>query len=157
VRTTAHLIGAAFRDSHWLIATTVLLGVLLLPFGFSLIEPTLVILLRTQRPYSSAHVDAYMFFLNNGILVGRVVLPFVVGCIVAFATKERELVSTMTLGFVLVALNAVGLTMSWANGYWTNILELLPLLVHIVGNVVAIVLGGKIVRDGRRHYSARRK
>jgi len=111
------LIGAAFRDGRWLIATTVLLGVLLLQFGYSLIEPALVILLRTQRPYSSAHVDAYMFFLNNGIMVGRGVLPFVVGCIVALAAKEREMVSAMTLSTVCVALNALGLMMSWANGH----------------------------------------
>lgn len=155
VKTTGHLISTGFRVAPWLIASTVLGGLLLLQFGYSLLEPALVAVLRTQGPYSNAHVDAYMIFLNNGILIGRVLVPLFVGCIVAAATKGREMVATMALGLVCVALSGVGLSLVWARGYWPESGFLLPFLVHTFVAPTAIVLGGGIVRDSRSAKSRR--
>jgi hypothetical protein len=150
MKTVAHLIGAGFRASPLLTVVTTFGGFWLLQYSYPMIEPVLVALLRTQRPYSNMHVDAYMFFLNSGILVGRVIVPLSVGCIVAMVAKGREIVAAMTLGLLRVALlGGWGFLLLWAHGNWPGSASLLAFSVHSFVGSIAIVVGGIIVREIR--------
>jgi hypothetical protein len=157
LKTIAHLVGAGFRVAPWIIAATVVMGFLLLRFGSGLPEKLVVALLRTQRPYSNTRVDAYMLFLTWGILIGRLIESMIIGCIVAVAAKDREIVATTTLGLVFGALTGLGLML--LAGQWLENAYLIPFLVNQFSSSIMIVIGGVIVRESRsamsrRHLSA---
>lgn len=99
-----HLAGAAFRVAPWSLAGVVLFGFLLRGFSFSLPESLVVAILRTQRPYSNHHVMAYMNFLTYGIPIAHVLTAALIGCVMGFFAKGREVVATVTLALVLFVL-----------------------------------------------------
>src|SRR6202035_180335 len=102
-----HLVGAGFRVAPRTITGTVLGGYVLLTFGGSLPERAIVSVLQFGRHhvtpyYTWPQFQAYLFWLNNGILIGRLLMSMLIGCIVAVAAKDREIVSTMTLSCLLL-------------------------------------------------------
>jgi hypothetical protein len=153
VKTIAHLVGAGFRVAPWIIAAAVVMGFLLLRFGSGLPEKLVVALLRTQRPYSNTRVDAYMLFLTWGILIGRLIESMIIGCIVAVAAKDREIVATTTLGLVFGALTGLGLML--LAGQWLENAYLIPFLVNQFCSSIMIVIGGVIVRESRSAMARR--
>jgi hypothetical protein len=153
VKTIAHLVGAGFRVAPWIIAAAVVMGFLLLRFGSGLPEKLVVALLRTQRPYSNTRVDAYMLFLTWGILIGRLIESMIIGCIVAVAAKDREIVATTTLGLVFGALTGLGLML--LAGQWLENAYLIPFLVNQFCSSIMIVVGGVIVRESRSAMARR--
>jgi hypothetical protein len=153
VKTIAHLVGAGFRVAPWIIAAAVVMGFLLLRFGSGLPEKLVVALLRTQRPYSNTRVDAYMLFLTWGILIGRLIESMIIGCIVAVAAKDREIVATTTLGLVFGALTGLGLML--LAGQWLENAYLIPFLVNQFSSSIMIVIGGVIVRESRSAMARR--
>ena len=146
-KTITHLVGAGLRVAPWRTAGVVLMGFLLLRVGYGWPEYLLVAVLRTQKPYSNAHVDAYMFFLTWGILVGRVLQPMIIGCLVAVAAKGREMAATVALGFVTGALTSLAF-LNWVKHRPENA-YLLSFFVSQFGSSVMIVIGGVIVREIR--------
>ena len=152
-KTIAHLVGAEFRAAPWTIAGTILMGYALRWLGSGLPEKVVVALLRTQRPYSSAHVDAYMLFLTWGILIGPLIQSMLIGCIVAIAAKRREMVATTTLCLIFGASTASRL-LFWAGPLPENA-YLLPFLIRQVSSSIVIVLGGVIVRESRSAMARR--
>ena len=58
-----------------------------------------------------------MFWATDGMLIAHLILSMLVGCIVAFATKGREMVATMTLGLVLSAMVGVAY-FGWVAEHW---------------------------------------
>ena len=105
VKTIAHLMGTGFRVAPLRIAGTVLVGFLLQRFGNRWPEQAIMAVLDFRRHhvtpyYTWSQVQNYLFWLGNGILIGHLLLSLFVGCIVAAAAKGREMIATMTLGFV---------------------------------------------------------
>lgn len=96
-KTLAHLAGAAFRVTPWWFAAVVLLGFSFSWFGRDLPEQFIVALLRTQRPYSNRHVDAYFWLLTYGFSIARILESLLVGAFVAVLAKGREMVVVLTL------------------------------------------------------------
>jgi len=156
LRTVANLIGAGFRDAPGAIAAAVLTGFLLLMLmlGSGLPEKTAVAILRTQTPYSNAHVQAYMLFLTWGILIAGFVESIIIGCIVAVVAKGREVLATITLFLILSAWTGWGLLR--LGGRWPDNANLLPFLVHQFDRAYMFVIGGGIVRKIRSAVSNRR-
>ena len=107
--TILHLVGAAFRTAPWSLACIVLFGFLLRWFSFSLPERLVVAILRTQRPYSNHHVNAYISFLNYGIPVTHFLTSLLIGCVMACFAKGREVVATVTLALVLSVMVGIAL------------------------------------------------
>jgi hypothetical protein len=143
-KTIAHLVGTGFCAAPWLIVGTVLGGYLLLAFGASLPEQAIVAVLHFRRHhvtpyYTWPQAQSYLFWLNSGIWIGRLLLSLLVGCVVATAAKSREMVATITLGLVCGALSAF----------------FLPSVVVQFGHSIAIVIGGVIVRESRSAMSHR--
>lgn len=104
LKTIFHLVAGAFRAAPWSLAGVVLFGFLLRGFSFSLPESLVVAILRTQRPYSNHHVHGYMNFLNYGIPMAHFLSSVLIGGVMAFFAKGREVVATVTLALVLFVL-----------------------------------------------------
>jgi hypothetical protein len=101
-KTIADFAAAAFSSAPSWLAAAVLLGLLLSWFGRELPEQLIVVLLRTQRPYSNRHMDAYLAFLNSGIPIARMLESLLIGTLVAVLAKGREMVATLTLSIIRV-------------------------------------------------------
>lgn len=149
VKTVVDLMGAGFRTAPWLIAGTVIGGFLLLWFGYSLPEKLIEGVLELRRHhvipyYTQREMDAHVFWLNTGILIGYLLVSLSVGCIVAMAAKGREMIATLTLSFARFALSVV----AWFNvvRHWPTLTILLTSLAFII----SIPVGGVIVREVRR-------
>jgi hypothetical protein len=111
--------------------------------------PDKVLSVVTDRylAYWSSHFPAYMFWATDGMLIAHLILSMLVGCIVAFAAKGREMVATMTLGLVLTAMVGVAY-FGWVAEHWPIDMALSWMLFQCSGPF-AIVLGGAIVRTRR--------
>jgi hypothetical protein len=148
LKTTAYLIAIRFRFAPWSILGAVLGGFLLLRFGARLPETVMIAVLRTQRPYSTAHYNLYVFWVTEGILIVRLIQSTLIGCIVATVAKRRELVATMTLSLMVVAITGMG----WAQsaGFWPDFpVGLAQVLVTTLEYPLMIVAGGAIVKIAR--------
>jgi hypothetical protein len=142
--TVAHLIGPGFRIAPWSTTATVVGGVLLLWFGSGLPEQAIFAVLRRYRVFEN-HFNTYVFFATDGITIARIIASMFVGCIVALATKGREMVATMTLGLVLCAMTGAASLVLVARGHGL-ILWMLP---WYFADWFAIIIGGVIVREFR--------
>jgi hypothetical protein len=143
-KTIAHLVGNDFRMAPWLIAATVIGGLLLNRLVSGLPEPAIFAVLHRYQVFNH-HFSAYMFFATDGIKMGHVIASIFVGCVVALAAKGREMVATTTLAFVLCAMTGTAMLVWVATGQ-----PLLPwMLPWYVADWFAIVMGGAIVRMRR--------
>ena len=141
VKTVLHLAGDGFRRARWSLAGAVLLGFTLRSVSFTLPERVVLAVLRTQRPYSNLHVEAYMRLVTYGIPIVHVIASMLVGCVVGLASKGREMVATTILALVLCALLGSALVHA-ATLDRVEIACSLP-------DPFAIVLGGVIIREIR--------
>lgn len=153
MKTVLQLMGTGLLTAPWLIASTVIGGFLLLRFGFSLPEKLVVAVIELRRHhvvpyYTQREMNAHVFWLNTGILIGYRLVSLLVGCIVAMVAKGREMVATLTLSFACFALSVVA---------WFNVVRQLPehapplvfLLTNLAG-IILIPMGGVMVREVRR-------
>jgi hypothetical protein len=147
LKTIAHLFGSAFRVAPWSTTAVVVGGFFLLPFVSQLPDKVLSVVTDRYLAYWSNHFSAYMFLATDGMLIAHLILSMLVGCIVAFATKGREMVATMTLGLVLSAMAGVAY-FGWVAEHWPIDMALSWMLFQCSGPF-AIVLGGAIVRTRR--------
>ncbi len=150
VKTSACFGFAAFRAAPWLTAAAIVGGWWLTSFVFGL-EHQALLAAFDRWGFYERHPDAYMFWLTNGQLMGMVVLAMLVGCIVALAARGRELVATMTLGFIKVPLAIVSCVLALGEGDY-GFLWTLPWTLSFS---LATVVGGAWVRM-RRSNAARR-
>jgi hypothetical protein len=160
VKTIAHLIGAGFRSAPWLIAGTVLGGHLLLMFGSSWPEQVIVGVLQLRRHhvtpyYTRPQFQDYLFWLNNGIWIGHVLISLFVGCIVAAAAKGREMVATMTLGLVPLVMTATIFCLLVTRHQPVDPTLLPAIMIRQFCSSILIVIGGVIVRQIRSPQSRR--
>jgi hypothetical protein len=161
-KTVVRLIGTGFRVAPWSTIGAVLGGYLLVGFGFSLPEQLIegVILLYRHHVtpyYTPAQWAAHVLSLNTSILMGRLFMSLVIGCLVAGAAKGREMVATITLGLVSLVLTAVMFWMLFA-GHRPGAGDpaLLPwIMTQQFCNSAIIIVGGIIVRESRSAMSRR--
>jgi hypothetical protein len=152
VKTIGHLIRSGFRSAPWTIAGAVLLGRLLLPFGFILPEKIIVAVLRIFPVYPNYdHKNVYelwMFWVPLAIEIGWVIAPVIIGCIVAVVAKGREMLATMMLGLSFLGLRLMAIIVNRPGRILTRPDVLL-------GLIAAFVIGGVIVREIRSALSRR--
>ena len=156
-KTIAHLAGAAFRVAPLWLAAVVFLGFTFSLFGAALPEQFIVALLRTQRPYSNRHYEAYVWLLTYGIPIVRFTQSLLIGCIVAVLAKGREMVATMTVSVLRAAMIASLLFIFFGHTPPARpvIPFLAPFLFSRALDLIGIVTAGVIVRKARS-ASARR-
>ena len=144
LKTIFHLSAGAFRGSPWSLVGVVLFGFVLRGFSFNLPESLVVAILRTQRPYSNHHVMAYMNFLTYGTLLARFLISALIGCVMAFFAKGREVVATVSLAIILSALVGNALVHVAMRGPMDVVW-----MLWSFADPFALVLGGVIVREIR--------
>jgi hypothetical protein len=156
-KTIAHLAGAAFHTATPWPVVALFLGLLLSRFSAGLPEHLIVALLRTQRPYSSRHYEAYVWLLAYGIPIISITQSLLIGCVVALLARGREMVATMALSLLSAATIAWLLFIFFGRTPPTRpvIPFLAPFLFSRALELIGIVAGGVIVRKARS-ASARR-
>lgn len=152
-KTIVHLIGIQFRTAPWLIAGVVVGGILLVQLGHTCVEWAI----RMQTELFNHHLIPHhplspaliCFLMNSTMILSRLLMSALIGCVVALVSKRREMVATITLSLVC---SVVAVNRFWAflRG-WDHIpLHVLrPVLVYFFGGLFAIVIGGGIVRKYR--------
>jgi hypothetical protein len=153
-KTIGFLVSTGFRIAPWSTVGAVMGGCVLLWFGSSLPERAIVGFLDLRRHHvmpQHSRLDIYVFWLNTSILIGRLLFGLLIGWAVAIVAKEREMVATMTLGFLYGPLNTLVLLALiggrlWAEYGWRMVPHL---MVLAFGFPFMIVVGGAIVRATR--------
>lgn len=152
VKTIAHLFATGFRAAPWTILGAAIAGYLLLGFGGWLPERVIVAALNFSRHgvvpyYTWSQMQAHVLWLNRAIMIGQFIELMLVGCIVAMATRGREMVSTLTLAFIRGPLAGVSLLVATLR-HWPHMhtVFLLPFLISMFAGSIVIVIGGVIVR-----------
>jgi hypothetical protein len=140
VKTIAHIFGTAFRVAPWSTASVVAGGFLLHRFVSGLPDRLLSAVTDRYLVYWSAHFEAYIWVLK-GMWPAQLILSMFVGCMVAFVAKGREMVATMTL---------VPLQLALVGSAWVWVAMHRPVgmawMLLSCADSCAVVLGGAIVR-----------
>jgi hypothetical protein len=153
VKTIAHLIATGFRAAPWTIVSAIIGGYLLLGIGVWIPERVIVAVLNFSRHgvvpyYSWPQMQFHLLWLNSAIMIGQFIVAMLVGCMVATATRGREMVSTVTLVLVRGPLAVVGY-LGLLVRHWPLPISVLPFLVSYFAGSIAILIGGVIVRMRR--------
>jgi hypothetical protein len=158
IKTVGNLMGTGLRTAPWLIASTVIGGYLMLQLalGFALPEWLIdaVLELRWHHVipyYTHREMDAYMFWFGTAVMIGNLLVPLFVGCIVATVAKARETIATLTLSVSLFA----RIVVAWVSlaRHWSE-LPRLPIMALVV--IILVLIGGVMVREVRRVARGRR-
>jgi hypothetical protein len=141
--TIAHLIVAQLQNAPWSTAALVAGGFFLWRMTSTLPERAIFAVLERYSVFDH-HFSAYAFFASTGISLGRIVAAVLVGCVVGWAAKGKEMAATMMLSLVgsLCAVSVL-LLVAWGR------LTFLHTLPWQFAEWAAIVVGGAIVRTCR--------
>lgn len=148
--TIAHLIVAQLQNAPWSTSAVVAGGFFLWQMTSRLPERAIFAVLERYSVFDH-HFSAYAFFASTGISLGRIVASVLVGCVVGWAAKGKEMAATMMLSLVLGVLCAVSVLLLVVWGRLT-FLDTLP---WQFAEWAAIVVGGAIVRTCRSTATTR--
>ena len=116
-----------------------------------LVEPAIFAVLERYHVYEH-HFSTYMFFASTGIDIGHLITFLIIGFVVAFAARGREMVATTILGLYWAALTVVSLPTTVTHlGYGIA----LSRVMWYFSDSLAIVIAGAIIRTHRLGASAR--
>lgn len=154
VKTIAGLVGRGFRTAPWLIVGIALGGALLLQFttgNFQRVIMEIILFLNhhVEPYYNSEQAASHMFWMYYTVFVGSLLESLIVGCFVALAAKRREMIATLALSIVSLAMTA---TIFWALVVTHKPVDpvVFPrIMIHQLGASLLIVIGGIIVREIR--------
>ena len=142
-KTITYLAGAAFRSAPWTMAAAIVGGFLLHGFLSGLPDKFLSAVTDRYLMFWSAHFQAYTWVLD-GVGIAHLMASLLVGCMVAWAAKGREMVATMALALVFCGMFAAALV-------WVATRRPIDVawLLWACSGPFAIVMGGLIVRTRR--------
>jgi hypothetical protein len=155
-----HLAGAGFRAAPWLTAAAVAGGYFLMWAGVGLYGQAFGAALDKLGVYEyisdagsrqpSINVAAeYMLRINIGRMVGRFFVVALIGGIVAWAVRGREMTVTMAIALLLFGLSLVSCFMMVARAGTIGILLNWGGLIFVFGDAIPIAIGGAVVRTRR--------
>jgi hypothetical protein len=146
LKTTTHLVCAAFRTAPWSTTAAVAGGFLLRRLIAGVPEHAIFAVLERYQVYDH-HFKVYAFFASTGIGICHVFSLLFVGCVVALAARGREMAATTTLSLIYGAMIGLALLvwMTERPGH-EYYLWMLP---WNLADLFAIVFGGAIVRMRR--------
>jgi hypothetical protein len=147
-----HLFVGAFRNSPWSLFAAIITGIFLLRLGVSLPERTEFAILNWGHGYHS-HWYGYVARMDNAeILAGQLLVCLVVGFVVGFLAKGRELVAAMALVLITQLLFVIGLYFARVVGppeTLSSLVSVLSLLAHLSEFPIMFLFGAWMVRDIR--------
>jgi hypothetical protein len=151
LKTVYQLADHGFRTAPWSTMIAVAGGSALRGDAGRLVEPTIFAVLERYHLYEH-HFGTYMFFASTGIDIGYLITFLLVGFVVAFVARGREMVATMSLGLFWGALTVVSFpAVVMQSGYGTA----LSRVTVYFADSMAIVIAGTIVRTHRLGAAAR--
>lgn len=108
LKTIADFAAQGYRAAPWSTIAAILGGWLLNGFLHGLLDKALSAATDKYLLYWSNHFKLYMFLAGKGMLIGNLMASTLVGAVVGFATRGREMFATITLSLVLGAMAAIG-------------------------------------------------
>ena len=99
-KTVLQLAVLGFRTAPWLTTAAVAGGFFLRRLVGRWVEPSIFAVLERYHVYEH-HFSTYMFFASTGIDIGHLITFLLIGFVVAFVARGREMVATMFLGLSL--------------------------------------------------------
>jgi hypothetical protein len=144
-KTVLQLAGHGFRTAPWLTTAAVTGGFWLRKVTARLVEPAIFGVIEKYQIYQH-HFGTYTFLASTGIDIGHLIAFLLVGFMVAFVARGRELVATITLGLIFGAMTVFAFPFTVAQSGYD--LALLRLMVYFADSL-AIVIAGVIVRTHR--------
>jgi hypothetical protein len=148
-KTITHLAGAAFRSAPWLMAAVIVGGFWLHGFLHGLPDKVLSVVTDRYLAYWSSHLQVYKWVLS-GMAITHLLLSMFVGCMVALATKGREMVATMTLALVFCAMVGAALVVeSMGRNGGAYAYRDVSWMLWSCADPLALVIGGVMVRARR--------
>jgi hypothetical protein len=151
LKTIFQLAALGFRTAPWLTTSAVAGGVVLRKLVGRWVEPTIFAVLEKYHVYEH-HFSTYMFFASTGIDIGHLITFLLIGFVVAFVARGREMVATMSLGLLWGALTVVSFpAVVMQSGYGT---ALSRAMVYFADSL-AIVIAGAIIRTHRLSTASR--
>ena len=148
LRTIAHLSGGAFLAAPWLTTAVVVGGFLLNRLVYWIPGTLLSVVTDRYLLYWSNHFKTYMFMATDGMMIAHFTASLFVGCVVALAAKGREMLATITLGFVRCTLGVLAFLVWLAMGPEDSLSFLWMPALQVV-DALAMVIGGLMVRRRR--------
>jgi hypothetical protein len=142
VKTIPHLAAGKLRAAPLSTTAAVVGGYLL--FRLVYVLPDNILMAATERYLSfwQRHFHAYVFLATDGMLIVHLVALTLLGCVVALAANDREMIP-ITLGIIVGAMGGVFLLWSMTAGQvpWDG-----WMLALRFADPLAIVTGGVLVR-----------
>jgi hypothetical protein len=145
LKTVYQLADHGFRTAPWSTLIAVAGGFSIRGEVARRVEPTIFAVLEKYHVYEH-HFSMYVFFASTGIDIGHLITFLLIGFVVAFAARGRELVATMSLGLFWGALTVPTFpAVVMRFGFGT---ALSREMVYFADSL-AIVIAGVIVRTHR--------
>ena len=146
IRTLPRLANLQFRTAPWIILAAVAGGILLRKLVAPLVESATFAVLYRYEAFFEKHFGAYLFFSSTGLDIEHLMTFLLIGFVVAFAVRGREMIVTSMLAMIFAALAVIGSTYA---AIQSGSGELLWRLTWYFADSAAIVVAGAIVRMHR--------
>lgn len=108
IRTVPRLAALGFRTAPWMTGAAVIGGFLLRKLVAPFVGSAIFSVLERYQVYFEHHFSAYLFFVSTGLDIAHLITFLLIGFIVAFAARGREMPATMILGAIFGAMAVVG-------------------------------------------------
>lgn len=151
LKTVLQLARVGFRTAPLKTTAAIVGGFFLRRFLGPLVGPAIFAVLDRYRVFEH-HVSTYLFFASTGIDIAHLIVFLFIGFVVAWAAKGREMLATVSLGLVYVAMALVAGVYMVAK---TGDVAYLWRLTWYLADPLAIVIAGAIVRSRRLAASTR--
>lgn len=146
IKTLPRLANFGFRSAPMMTLAAVVGGILLRKLVAPLVGTSTFAILERYEVFFEHHFGAYLFFASTGLDIEHLLTFLLIGFIVAFAARGREMVATAMLGVIFAAMAVVGSTYAALRSGDT---ALLWRLTWYFADSFAIVVAGVIVRMHR--------
>jgi hypothetical protein len=146
IKTLPRLANFAFRTAPWRTLAAVVAGLLLRKLVAPLIGSATFAVLFRYEAFFEHHFRAYLFFASTGLDIEHLITFLLIGFIVAFAARGREIIATAMLAMIFAAMAVIGSTYAAIR---SGDGALLWRLTWYFADSLAIVVAGAIVRTRR--------
>ncbi len=146
IKTLPRLASFGIRTAPWVTAAAVVGGFLLRKLVAPLVGSLTFAVLERYQAFFEHHFGAYLFLASTGLDIEHLVTFVLIGFVVAFVAKEREMVATMVLGVIFGAMAVIAsVNIAIRFGYDESLWR----LTWYLSDALVIVAAGAIVRMHR--------
>lgn len=146
IKTLPRLASFGFRTAPWVTVAAVVGGFLLRKLVAPLVGSVTFAVLERYQAFFEYHFSAYLFFASTGLDIEHLITFMLIGFIVAFFARQREMVATIVLALIWGAMAILGSTYAAIR---SGNDALLWRLTWYFADSFVIVVAGAIVRMHR--------